>query len=135
MNPKHYKLFQAGIAEKVGVHPDVVEDFVLFYYNKLRKTLVELQHTHVNVTGLGIFYIRKGKLQKAIKKNKDILGNLQKQTYDGFERHIGVKEKLIKFELALDMLNDLNVKKQEFKKNKNESKEINGGNEKFGSNL
>ena len=32
MNPKSYKVFKEGIAEKVGVHPSVVDEFVNFYY-------------------------------------------------------------------------------------------------------
>ncbi len=37
MNPKNYKQFKEGIAEEVGVHQNVVEDFITFYYGRLRK--------------------------------------------------------------------------------------------------
>ena len=32
MHPKSHKEFKKGIAEDVGVHPQVVDDFITFYY-------------------------------------------------------------------------------------------------------
>lgn len=119
MNPKNHKEFKKGIAEKVGVHPDVVDDIIAFYYGKLRKTLSNLEFPLVDVAGLGVFQIRKTKLNRAIKKNKDILGNLQKRTFDGFEKHIAVKDKLKKFEDMMVILNQMEKEKEEFKAKKN----------------
>ena len=34
MNPKKYSEFKKGIAEEVGVHSQLVDDFVTFYYGK-----------------------------------------------------------------------------------------------------
>ena len=73
MNPKKHKDFTNGIAEQVGVHQQVVDDFISFYYSKLRKKLSKLAYPRINVDGLGTFEIRKGKLETAIKKNKRLL--------------------------------------------------------------
>ena len=62
MNPKSHKDFKEGIADEVGVHPSVVEDFITFYYGKLRKKLSALEFPRINVDGLGTFYLRKNKL-------------------------------------------------------------------------
>ena len=72
MNPKKHKDFTNGIAEQVGVHQQVVDDFISFYYSKLRKKLSKLAYPRINVDGLGTFEIRKGKLETAIKKNKSM---------------------------------------------------------------
>ena len=80
MNPKSHKQFKENIAEEVGVHPKVVEDFLTFYYAKVRKALSTLEYPRINVDGLGTFFIRKGKLAKSYKKNKSMLGNLRKRT-------------------------------------------------------
>ena len=71
MNPKSHKNFKDQIAEEVGVHPKVVDDFITFYYSKLRKSLSTLEYPRVMVDGLGTFFIRKRKLETAIKKNKN----------------------------------------------------------------
>ena len=63
MNPKSYKKFKDGIAEEVGVHPDVVNDFINFYYGKVRKSLSALDYPKILLDGLGTFYIRKNKLE------------------------------------------------------------------------
>ncbi len=128
MKPKSHKLFKEGIAEQVGVHQTVVDDFIDFYYSKVRKNLSDLTFPSVTVAGLGTFQIRKGKLKKAIKKNQDIIGNLQKRTYDGFEKHLAIADKVKLMEKAMDMMNEIEEKKKEFKRRKNENKTNNQSN-------
>jgi hypothetical protein len=118
MNPKNYKQFKEGIAEEVGVHENVVEDFITFYYGRLRKNLSELNYPRVFVDGLGTFVLRKQKLDKTIKRNKDILGNLGKQTYGGYEKTIAVKEKLENLEKAQKMYENMLEERRRFKNNK-----------------
>ena len=36
----------------------------------------------------------KNRLVKKIKRNKDILGNLEKMTYKGYQKHVPIKEKI-----------------------------------------
>lgn len=122
MKPKSHKIFKKGIAEEVGVHQNVVDDFIDFYYSKIRKNLSDLTAPSITVAGLGIFQIRKGKLKKAIKKNKDIIGNLEKRTYDGIEKHMVIVDKLKAMEAAMGMIEEIEEKKKEFIKNKNENK-------------
>lgn len=122
MKPKSHKIFKKGIAEEVGVHQNVVDDFIDFYYSKIRKNLSDLTAPSITVAGLGIFQIRKGKLKKAIKKNKDIIGNLEKRTYDGIEKHMVIVDKLKAMEAAMGMIEEIEKKKKEFIKNKNENK-------------
>ena len=115
MNPKKYKNFYEDIAKDVKVHKDLVSDFVFFFYAKLRKNLSELENPKINVPNLGTFSVRHYKLKKAIKRQKDILGNLQKITFDGFDKSIPVNEKIKKMEKALEMI-ETNIKnKKEFK--------------------
>jgi nucleoid DNA-binding protein len=121
LKPKSYKDFKKDLAEKVGVHPDVVDDFITFYYAKIRKNLSELSYPSIAIHGLGTFHLRRQVLDKAIKKNKSILGNLAKNTYMGYEKHIGVKDKLEKMLSAKEMLDQANQEKKEFKDKKNES--------------
>lgn len=118
MNPKNYKQFKEGIAEEVGVHPNVVEDFITFYYGRLRKNLSDITYPRIFVDGLGTFVLRKQKLDKTIKRNKDILGNLGKQTYGGYEKTIAVKDKLENLQKAQKMYDEMIEHKKEFKNKK-----------------
>lgn len=119
MKPKNHKSFFEDVAKEAEVHKDVVEDIIAFYYSQLRKNLSNLTDTHINISGLGTFSIRKRKLEKTIKRNKDILGNLEKMTYKGFDKYLPVKEKLKQME---DALIKINIKLEKRKKFKNEIK-------------
>ena len=115
MKPKSHKSFFEHVAKEVGVHKDVVDDFVTFYYSKVRKSLSELEDVHISIANLGTFILRKSKLEKAIKRQKDILGNLEKMTYKGYDKHIPVKEKIKSLEKALELVKDKLKKKKAFK--------------------
>ena len=52
------------------------------------------------------------------KKNKDILGNLQKMTFDGYDKSVPVKEKLDKMEKLLAEV-EQNIKEKKDFKNEN----------------
>ena len=105
MKPKSHKSFFEQVAKDIGVHKDVVEDMVTFYYSRVRKNLSNLTDTHINVSNLGTFKLRKKRLENNIKRNKDIIGNLEKMTYKGYDKYVPVKNKLQKMEQALSMLN------------------------------
>ena len=115
LNPKKYKTFYDEIAEEAEVHKDLVADFICFFYGRVRKNLSSLTSPKIGLPGLGTFVIRTNKLKKAIKRNKDILGNLEKMTYEGYEKHTAVKEKLKEMEDLLAAV-EANIKsKKEFK--------------------
>lgn len=118
MKPQKHKVFIKGIAEEIGVHPVLVERFISFYYTKVRKSLSDLECPRIYLEGLGTFSIRKKKLDKAISRNKDILDNLEKMTFKGYEKHVPVKEKLHKMEQCLDELNARIEEKIKWKQNK-----------------
>ena len=115
MKPKSHKAFFEEVAKEIGVHKDAVDDLVTFYYSKVRKSLSELEDTHISVANLGTFVLRKSKLEKAIKRQKDILGNLEKMTYKGYDKYVPVKEKIKSLEKALKLVKEKLKKKKDFK--------------------
>lgn len=120
MNPKKHKEFKKGIAEEVGVHAQVVDDFISFYYAKLRKKLSQLDFPRINVDGLGTFELRKGRLESAIKKNKSMLGNIAKTTYNGYAKSESIIENIKQMTQAFNQMEADALKKKEFKKQKND---------------
>lgn len=119
MRPKSHNEIKKGIAEEVGVHPSVVEDFITFYYSKVRKALSNLDYPRVQVDGLGMFSIRKTKLNNAIKKNKSILGNLKKRTYSGFAKSEDIQNNIKQMEAAMFQMEEDIINKKNFKSGKN----------------
>jgi len=115
LNPKKAKLFKNGIAEEVGVHPNVVEDFINFYYNELRNILSNLESINVYINGLGTFSIRKTRLEGKIKKYKSFLGNENKTTYIGYKKTEELKEYLKKLERILAEYEILMKEKNDFR--------------------
>lgn len=115
MKPKSHKDFKKGIADEVGVHQSVVDDFISFYYAKVRSKLSNLEFPRVYLDGLGTFYLRKNKLEKAIKRNKSILGNLAKRTYAGFAKSEDVQKDIEKMEEALKQMEKDILNKKKFK--------------------
>ena len=115
MKPRNHKTFFEEVAKEIGVHKDVVDDLVTFYYGKIRKSLSELKDAHISVANLGTFILRKSKLEKAIKRQKDILGNLEKMTYKGYDKYVPVKEKIKSLEKALTLVNEKLKNKKSFK--------------------
>ena len=118
MNPKNHKEFKKGIADEVGVHESVVDDFISFYFGKLRSKLSNLEFPRVYVQGLGTFHLRKNKLEKAIKKNKSILGNLTKRTYVGFAKSEDIQNNIIQMEKAMKQMEEDIMKKKKFRNEK-----------------
>ena len=120
MNPKKHKEFKKGIAEEVGVHQQVVDDFISFYYSKIRKKLSTLDYPRINVEGIGTFYLRKGRLETAIKKNKSMLGNIAKRTYNGYAKSENIIENIDQMTNALNKLEKNLELKKDFKNKKND---------------
>ena len=116
MIPKKHNQFKNGIAKELGIHEDVVDHFLSFYYSKIRTSLSSLDYPKIQVDGLGTFSIRKNKLDQKIKKYKDILGNTQKHTYKGYAKSVEIAKKLDEMQNAHTTLNEMYARKKNFKK-------------------
>ena len=113
LNPKSYKEFYKEIAKECKVHPDLVDEFVRFFYNEFRKNIETLEYTRVRLPNLGTFITRKGRLDRTIKRHKDMLGNLEKRTFKGYNKHLPIKEKLDLMEEASKRINsEIELKNQ-----------------------
>jgi nucleoid DNA-binding protein len=115
MKAKSHKIFKEGIADEVGVHQSVVDEIISFYYGKVRNALSSLDDNRVYIENLGTFAIRKSRLEKAIIKNKSFLGNLQKQTYTGYNKSIETEKKIKNLEDMLSKIESIIIEKQNFK--------------------
>ena len=88
----------------------------------MRSNLSNLTYPRIYVEGLGTFAIRKRKLEKAISKNKDILGNIHKRTYRGYEKSVGVTQQLEDMVRVLEEYEAMLRKKNQIRQNRNGTK-------------
>jgi nucleoid DNA-binding protein len=119
LNPKKYKDLYPEIAKECNAHADLVGNLVSFYYGRVRKALSDLDASKIYIPNLGTFTLRKKRLEKSINRNKDILGNIQKNTYKGYGKHIPVKEKIEILEKALANMNEELETKNKFRDENN----------------
>ena len=117
MNPKKSKIYKQDIAQQVGLHEDVVDAFIEFYYQKVREALSNLEYPKIYLTNLGTFNIRVKRVRENLTKQKDMLGNITKQTYNGYEKSVGIKQKIEEYDKILKMYNEIQEQKKNFRKN------------------
>jgi hypothetical protein len=118
MNPKKSIIYKDGIADELGVSEDVVDSFINFYYGRVRESLSDIECLGLYLNDLGTFFIRRNKLIYNLKKQKDILGNLKKTTYMGYEKSLSASNKIELYEDALKRVNERIDKKKKFKNKK-----------------
>ena len=121
MIPKKSSSLYKEVAETLNQNESLIEDIVEFYYSELRKTLSNLTHPRINVEGLGHFVAKTGLVRKSIPKYTNILKNHDTSTYGAYFNKKMVETKL---ELLIQLEHKIllqEIKKDEFKKTKNEN--------------
>ena len=94
--------------KECGVHENLVGELIRFFYAEVRTSLENLEYTRIQLPNLGTFILRKGRLDRAIKRHKDMLGNIEKTTYVGYGNHLPLKDKLNKMEKAVERVEEEN---------------------------
>lgn len=101
MRPIKASSLKEGIGKEVGVHQNVADDFINFYYEEVRRSLVDLDFPSIYVENLGMFSIRRNKLKSKIRMFQSILESINKETYSGFAKFEEVKESLENLEKVM----------------------------------
>jgi fructose-specific phosphotransferase system component IIB len=119
------------VSEALDQDESVIEDIVEFYYSELRKTLSNLTHPRIDVEGLGHFVAKTGLVRKSIPKYTNILKNHDTSTYGAYFNKKMLETKL---ELLIQLEHKIllqEIKKDEFKKMKEEYVSQNNSNNKI----
>ena len=109
-------------SEKLNLEQDVVDDVIRSFYRFLNEELSSLNHTHVNIIGLGTFWIRKKKVLKAIEQQEKVIDMLDYRTKLSLSKYSTLheaKEKLEKLRIILKEIEAEEEKKKEIKKLRN----------------
>jgi hypothetical protein len=85
------------VAEDLDIEQTLVENFIDFYYKKIRDCMSNLTHPRINIDGLGQFITRTSAVKKSISRIKKSLENHDTSTFGAY-----FNKKRI--ELKLDLL-------------------------------
>lgn len=119
LNPKKYKQITDEVAKDMGLDKHLVEEVVQFFYSQVRKNLSKLTHPRIVLPGLGTFTVRKQKLKNQVKKNSDILNNLDPTKFNDYKVHRSVREKLERLTSMQEMISKEEEEKRSFKADRN----------------
>lgn len=122
MKPKKARHLYQEISEEKDLSKDLVESLVDFYYKNVRTLLSELHHPRINITGLGLFTARENAIKKAIPRFEKYLKNHDTSTYTAYYNLKKLEEKIEFLHCISEQIDSEKKRKEEFKKNKNESK-------------
>jgi hypothetical protein len=119
MNPRKAKRIYEIVSEDLNIKKDLVEDLVEFYYKDVRKLLSNLEYPRINVDGLGQFVVKPKTVTNAIEKISKSLENYDTSTFKGYHNKKGMENKLEQLLKLNSKLEEVNIKKEEFLKTKN----------------
>lgn len=120
MIPKKANSLYTEVAEDLNVDKQLIENTVEFFYKEVRTLLSNLSHPRINVDGLGQFAVKNYSVRKGIEKYTKQLKNHDTSTFSAYynKKSIEVKlDLLIKME---KVLTEQELKKENFKKKKDE---------------
>lgn len=103
----------------MGLDKHLVEEVVQFFYSQVRKNLSKLTHPRIVLPGLGTFTVRKQKLKNQVKKNSDILNNLDPTKFNDYKVHRSVREKLERLTSMQEIISKEEEEKRSFKADRN----------------
>ncbi len=81
MLPKNSKHFIQPTADELNYDKTIVEDVISFFYEDVRRTLVEMRGPNIQVENLGSFKVRNNKIPKLINKYEQYLNTLDKKEF------------------------------------------------------
>lgn len=119
MNPRKAKRIYEIVSEDLNIKKDLVEDLVEFYYKDVRKLLTNLEYPRINIDGLGQFVAKPKVVFTSIDKITKSLDNHDTSTFKAYHNKKAMENKL---ELLLKLnskLEQVNTRKEEFLKTKN----------------
>lgn len=121
MKPLKQKDISKLTAEKLNLDIDMVDDLITEYYKYVQKKLSSAKHLKINITGLGVFSVRLGRVKNQIKVKEKVVNMLTqrvKLSLSRYETLHTAKEDLENLKNLQELLELEIDKKKEFKENR-----------------
>ena len=120
MIPKKSTQLFKELSEELNTPLELIQDLVEEYYKHIRGNLTNLSHPRINVEGLGQFVASPILIKKSIQRYKKALSSHDTSTFKAYYNKKMLEEKVESLEKIDKQLDELELKKEQFKKNKNE---------------
>lgn len=120
MIPKKSNELYKELAEELNVPVELVEDLMQSFYKSIRDNLTGLKHPRINVEGLGQFVARPSLVKKSIERYKKGLTSHDTSTFKAYYNKKMLEEKVECLEKLDQKITEADLKKQQFKREKNE---------------
>lgn len=106
-------------AEKLNLKQDVVDDVARAFYAYANKQLAGIEHTHINIPGLGLMKVRKNRVEGMILKQEKVIAMLEYKAKLSLTRYSTLQKAKEKLEKLTQLLEKVEVeieRKKEFRK-------------------
>jgi nucleoid DNA-binding protein len=122
MTPKKARKLYKQVSEEMNLSETLVEDVVEFYYKAVRESMTNLVHPRINVTGLGYFVAKTRMIRKFIPHYTKALENHDTSTFKAYFNKKNVESKLKLLIEIEKKISEQELKKENIKQKRNESK-------------
>ena len=116
MIPKKPDSLFKDVAEELEISEDLVDKFVSFYYKDVRKHLTELNHTRINLDGLGHMVIKTKTVGIMIEKYNRMIAKADTFNFSGYFNKKRLESRIEALNIMQAKINDFNKEKEEFRK-------------------
>jgi len=120
MIPKKSNDLYKELAEELNISAELIEDLIQSFYKSLRNKITSLSHPRINIEGLGQFVAKPGLVRKSIDRYTKALSSHDTSTFKAYYNKKMLEDKVEALEKLSLKLNEVELKKQEFKKDKYE---------------
>ncbi len=103
MKPKNLKSLLEDFASKQQ-DPALVEEIIRFYWEYLRKAMINKDHFNINLKGFGTFCINEAKLTRVLAINHEHLKTLNPKEFKSYSKYESVLNKNKQLVRVKDML-------------------------------
>ena len=116
MIPKKPDTLFKKVAEELEMSEDLIDKFVSFYYKDVRKQLTELNHTRINLDGLGHMVIKTKTVGILIEKYNRMIAKANTFNFSGYFNKKRLESRIETLKSMQLKIDEFNEKKKEFKK-------------------
>lgn len=121
MIPKKANKLYKQVAEDLNIEEDLVDKFIEHYYKDIRSALVNLKYPRINVEGIGHFVAKSVLVKAHIPKFTKELSEHDTSTFTAYHTKKGLELKLHQLIELEHKISLEEIRKEEFKKSKNEN--------------
>jgi nucleoid DNA-binding protein len=123
--PKKAKEFKKATAEDLGLSENLVNNFIDFYWQRVRKLMSDLEHEAIQIPNLGTFKVKHWRIDETVEKHKATIVRVEGK-FAGYQMMVELTKRIEKLEKIKELVEKREVKFKQIKdarKNKDNMEE------------